>query len=144
MGIVERMQKNYSEVRARDERWIMRVNFQKVGTALAALFGVFVVLNLTDVCTTAIALYIGPPFVELNPVASLLFRNQLAGVLAALLLKFMPTIPLGYGVFKKEGGGNAVHIRSIKLGVLVALGAADVLYLGIVTHNITTLITTLL
>jgi hypothetical protein len=136
-----RWRRDRREIREREERWLMQMDFRKVSKALFILFGIFVVLNLGDIATTAIAVYEGPPFVELNPVANLLFRKEFSGFLVALLLKYVPLIPLAYGVFLNENGGNPLQRRVVKMGVLVTLGGAVVLYTVIVLSNISTLIT---
>ncbi len=139
MSVLQRMREHYTEVRIRDEKWLMRLDMQRLRTAMLALFGLFVALNLTDIATTAFALHSGPPFVELNPIANLLFRYQYSGFAAALALKFAPLVPLSYGVFK-ESGKDQVQLRTVKLGVFVSLGAADLLYIAIVASNLLTLL----
>ena len=140
MGLRERMRRNYQQVKERDERWLMKIDFRKVGRALVVLLVVFIVLNLLDIITTLTALSNRSLFVELNPIAFGLFRLQFPGFVLALVFKLVPLIPLTYGVFVSEPGKNPVHLRTVKLGVLVALCAADVLYILIVVSNVSTLI----
>lgn len=136
MGLVERMRKGDVNASARDDRWLMAIDTKKLGSMMTAMFGMLVALGLADIATTGVALYEGPPFVELNPLASMLFQQQAVGVAAALFLKFIPFVPLAYGVFAKREASAPVHARAFKFGVLIALCAADILYVGIVASNL--------
>ena len=118
----------------------MNVDFAKIGKALVILLAVFVLLNLLDIVTTLTALSNRSLFVELNPIAFGLFKLQFPGFVLALVFKLVPLIPLSYGVFVPETGKHPVQLRTVKLGVLVALGAADVLYIVIVLNNLNTLL----
>lgn len=140
MGLRERMRRNYKEVKERDEKWLMRIDFDRVGKVLIILLAVFILLNLVDIITTLTALSHRSLFTELNPIAFGLFRLQFPGFILALAFKLVPLIPLSYGVFVPESGKNQIQLRTVKLGVLVALGAADVLYIVIVISNISTLL----
>ena len=117
----------------------MRIDFGKVKRALYLLLAVFILLSLADVITTLTALSNAPIFTELNPIAFGLFQLKFPGFVAALLFKFAPLLPLSYGVFVPESDKNQIQIRTVKLGVLVTLGAADVLYVVIVASNVSTL-----
>lgn len=134
------MKTNRKEVRERDERWLMRIDFGRVRKTLFILLAAFVLLSFVDVITTLTALSKAPLFVELNPVAFSLFEHQFPGFVAALAFKFVPLLPLSYGVFTSGSGKNQIQVRTVKLGVLVTLGAADALYLGIVISNLSTLL----
>jgi hypothetical protein len=133
------MRKNFREVKERDERWLMRVDFAKVGRVLVILLAVFILLNLIDIVTTLAALSNKSLFVELNPIAFGLFQLRFPGFVLALVFKLVPLVPLTYGVFVSDSGKNPVQLRTVKLGVLVALGAADILYVVIVLSNVGTL-----
>ena len=141
MGLQERVRTNYQEVRERDERWLMRIDYGMIRKALVILLGVYVLLDLMDLITTLTALSNSSIFTELNPIAHGLFQLQLLGFGLAIAFKFVPLIPLSYGVFMSESGKNQVHIKTIKLGVLVSLGAANILLIAIVASNLSTLVT---
>jgi len=117
----------------------MKVDFGRVGKALIILLAVFILLNLLDIITTLMALSNKSLFVELNPIAFGLFKLQFPGFVLALVFKLVPLIPLTYGVFVPDSGKHPIQVRTVKLGVLVALGAADVLYTVIVMSNFNTL-----
>ncbi len=134
------MRRNFKEVKERDERWLMKIDFSKIGKVLVVLLAAFVLLNLLDVVTTLTALSNRSIFTELNPIAFGLFQLRLPGFMLALAFKFVPLIPLSYGVFVSGSGKNQLQLRTVKLGVLVALGAADVLYIAIVISNVSTLL----
>lgn len=134
------MRTNYTGVKERDERWLMRIDFGRVRMTLFALFAVYVMLNLFDIITTLTAISNGSLFTELNPIAHGLFGLQFSGFILAMVFKFAPVLPLGYGVFVSESGKNQIHVRTVKLGVLVTLGAADVLLAVFVASNLHTLL----
>lgn len=133
------MKTNFQEARERDERWLMKIDYGMVRKALVTLLGIFILLDLMDVITTLTALSNSSVFTELNPIAHGLFQLQLLGFALAIAFKFVPLVPLSYGVFMSESGKNQVHIKTFKLGVLVSLGAANVLLIAIVASNLSTL-----
>jgi hypothetical protein len=133
------MKRSYEEAKERDEKWLMRTDFGRVRKALVILLAAFILLNLVDIITTLTALSKAPLFVELNPIASGLFQLRFPGFAAALVFKFVPLIPLSYGVFVSESGKNQIQVRTVKLGILVTLAAADLLYIAIAINNVSTL-----
>ena len=113
----------------------MSFDIAKVNSRLVLLLSFFVALNFFDAATTLLALNAGPTFVELNPIASGLFHKDFAGFVAALALKYMPMIPLGYATFVPVSENHALAFRIVKVSALVALAAADIFYIGVVGSN---------
>ena len=135
------MKKRFEISRERETRFLMSFDIVKLNSKLFILLGVFITLNGLDVLTTLAAIKAGPSFVELNPIASGLFSLSFVGFLAALVLKYMPMVPLVYATFVHGGGGRPLACRIVKVSALVALAAADVFYLVVVSSNIKTLLT---
>ena len=92
-------------------------------------------MNFFDALTTLVALSLGPSFIELNPIASGLFRLDFFGFLAALGLKYSPLIPLVYVTFLPPTDKHVLAIRVVKVSAFVALVAADVFYVTVVGSN---------
>lgn len=134
-----RWARRYKAVKERDERWLFGLDLGRVNRILLWLFVAFILLNLIDVVSTLAALRIGPPLLEMNPVASGLFRHGFWGFMLALVLKFFPFIPFTYAVFMKGSSNHPVQMRTIKMGFLVALAAADVFYLAVAINDLTNL-----
>lgn len=130
-----RMRARYAEARIRETKFLMTFDMDKVNQRLLILFSVFVTLTFLDVLTTLVALSLHPVFVELNPIASGLFRLDFPGFLAALALKYVPIIPMFYVVFLAPGGMRAVPFRAVKIAGLVALVGANLFYVGVVGSN---------
>ena len=118
-----------------DQETIMKISLDALRKVSRPLFAIFVILNLLDVLTTAIAMRL-PTFVELNPLTHQLFATGAVGFIAALIMKGLPTLTLGYMVFVSDPRERyPVQIRIIKVGALVALLGADLLYFYIVGLN---------
>jgi len=110
----------------------------KLNKRLVILLSIFITLNCFDALTTLVAISTGR-MVELNPIASDLFRLSFPGFMAALVLKYMPIIPLAYATYAKENASRPLAIRIVKVSSFVALVAANVLYLAVVGSNLRTL-----
>ena len=126
-------------VRARETKFLMSFDASKLNGRLVILLSVFIALNCFDVLTTLIAINAGPGFVEHNPLAASLFNLHFAGFAAALVLKYMPIIPLAYATYAKENASRPLAIRIVKVSAFVALVAADIFYLAVVGSNLRTL-----
>jgi hypothetical protein len=129
------MRERYAAARLRETKFLMSFDLFKVDSRLLVLLSVFIALNFFDALTTLVAISVGPNFVELNPIASGLFRLDFFGFLAALGLKYVPMIPLLYVTFLPASERHALAIRVVKVSAFVALVAADVFYLAVVGSN---------
>ena len=130
-----RMKERYLEARLRETKYLMSFDLSKVDGRLIVLLSVFIALNFFDALTTLVALSLGPSFVELNPIASGLFRLDFLGFMAALGLKYIPLVPLVYVTFLPPKEKHVLAVRVVKVSALVALVAADVFYLAVVGSN---------
>ena len=135
-----RMRERMAAARIRETRYLMSFDLAKVNRRLVILLSVFVTLSFLDILTTLVALRLGPPFVELNPIASGLFRLDFPGFVTALTLKYMPVIPLAYATVLRADGRREVVLRVVKVSALIALVAADIIYLAVVGSNSFTLL----
>ncbi len=129
------MRDRRAAARLRETNFLMSFDLSKVNNRLLILLSLFVALNFFDALTTLVAISLGPTFVELNPIASGLFRLNFAGFLAALGLKFIPMVPLTYATFLPPSERRALAIRIVKVSAFVALVAADIFYLAVVSSN---------
>lgn len=129
------MKERIAAARLRETKFLMSFNLYKVDGRLLVLLAVFIALNFFDALTTLFAISLGPSFVELNPIASGLFRLDFLGFIAALGLKYAPLIPLVYVTFLPPTGKHVLAVRVVKVSTLVALVAADVFYLAVVGSN---------
>lgn len=134
-----RMRERYAAARVRETNFIMSFEMSKLNNRLLILLSVLVALNFFDAVTTLLAINNGPPFVELNPIASSLFRHDFNGFIAALGLKYVPLVPLVYATFLPTGGKRVVAMRVVKVSAFIALVAADIFYVGVVSSNAFTL-----
>jgi len=130
-----RMKERYAAARIRETKFLMAFDVAKVNSRLLILLSVFIVLNFFDALTTLLAIHAGPSFVELNPIASGLFRMDLPGFTAALALKYIPLIPLAYAVFLPSETKRVVALRIVKVSAFIALVAANIFYIGVVGSN---------
>jgi len=130
-----RMKERYAEARLRETRFLMSFDLSRVDGRLLVLLSVFIALNFFDALTTLIAINLGPSFVELNPIASGLFRLDFIGFIAALGLKYSPIVPLAYVTFLRPNEKHPLATRVVKVSAFVALVAADVFLLGVVGSN---------
>ena len=123
-----------AEARIRETKFLNSFNLSGVNNWLLVLLAVLITLNFFDALTTLLAIRAGPTFVELNPIASGLFHLDFIGFMVALALKYMPIIPLAYATFlpdRKDG----TSLRVVKISALVALAAADIFYIFVVSSN---------
>ena len=130
-----RMRQRYAEARLRETKFLMSFDLPKVNNRLLVLLSVFIALNFLDALTTLVAISLGPSFVELNPIASGLFRLDFFGFLAALGLKYIPVLPLVYATFLPTTEKRIIALRVVKVSAFVALVAADLFYLAVVGSN---------
>ena len=130
-----RMKERYAEARLRETRFLMSFDLSKVDSRLLVLLSIFIALNFFDALTTLVAINLGPSFVELNPIASGLFRLDFVGFIAALGLKYTPVVPLAYVTFLRPTEKHPLALRVVKVSAFVALVAADVFLLAVVGSN---------
>ena len=130
-----RMRERYTEARLRETKFLMSFDLHMVDSRLLVLLSVFIALNFFDAVTTLVAISLGPSFVELNPIASGLFRLDFLGFIAALGLKYIPLVPLVYVTFLPPTQKHVLAVRIVKVSAFVALVAADVFYLAVVGSN---------
>jgi Domain of unknown function (DUF5658) len=130
-----------AEARARETRFLNSFDLTKLNGRLIILLSGFVALNFLDELTTLTALYLGPQFVELNPIAAGLFQLSFNGFILALGLKYLPMIPFAYVTFLPVKDESRLAIRVVKVSALVALVAADLFYMAVVGSNVYTLAT---
>ena len=133
------MKEGYNKERARETRFLMSFDVLKLNKQLVILLSVFITLNCLDALTTLIALKVGSPFMELNPIASGLFNHSFVGFAAALTLKYIPVIPLIYATFLKQNTTHPVAFRIVKVSAFIALAAANIFYVAVVGSNVKTL-----
>ena len=134
-GIRARMKERYAAARLRETSFLMSFDIARVNNRLLILLSLFIALNFFDAVTTLVALSLGPNFVELNPIASGLFRLDFLGFMAALGLKYIPVIPLVYATFLPADGRRVLAIRVVKVSAFVALVAANLFYFAVVGSN---------
>jgi len=130
-----KMRQRYAEARLRETKFLMSFDLLKVNGRLLILLSVFITLNFLDALTTLVAISLGPSFVELNPIASGLFRLDFFGFLTALGLKYIPIVPLVYATFLPSTGKYSLALRVVKVSAFVALVAANLFYLAVVGSN---------
>jgi hypothetical protein len=130
----------YRKARARETRFLMSFDLPRLNKRLIILLSVFITLNCLDALTTLVALKAGPPFMELNPIASGLFSHDFEGFAVALSLKYIPIVPLIYATYLKKSDEHPVAFRIVKVSAFVALAAADIFYLAVVGSNVRTLV----
>jgi hypothetical protein len=128
------MRERFAEARLRETKYLMSFDLPRLNNKLLILLSLFIVLNFFDAATTLLAINARPNFVELNPIASSLFRLDFPGFLLALTLKYVPAIPLIYATFLPTDG-RTMSIRVVKVSALIALAAADVFYVAVVGSN---------
>jgi hypothetical protein len=129
-----KMRDRFAEARLRETKFLMSFDLPRLNDKLIILLSVFIALNFFDATTTLLAINAGPTFVELNPIASSLFRLDFPGFLLALTLKYIPVIPLVYATFL-PADGKTISPRIVKVSGLIALAAADVFYVVVVGSN---------
>jgi len=134
-GIRTRRKERYAAARIRETSFLMSFDIVRVNNRLVILLSLYIALNFFDALTTLVAISLGPNFVELNPIASGLFRLDFLGFMAALGLKYIPVIPLVYATFLPADGRRALAIRVVKVSAFVALVAANLFYIAVVGSN---------
>lgn len=132
---VGRMRERMAAARIRETKFLMSFDLAKVNKRILVLLSVFVTLSFFDVLTTLVALKLGPPFVELNPIASGLFRLNFPGFVTALTLKYIPIIPLVYAALLPTKGRRELTLRIVKVSAFITLVAADIIYFAVVGSN---------
>jgi len=137
--IRSKMRERYRVARLRETKFLMSFDMLKLNGRLFLLLSCFIALNFFDALTTLVAIKAGPSFVEYNPIAANLFHLDFVGFLAALLLKYMPIVPLAYATFLGEKSSHPFAIRVVKVSAFVALIAADIFLLAVVGSNVKTL-----
>jgi len=130
-----RMRERYAAARLRETNFLMSFDLVKVNNRLLILLSVFIALNFFDALTTLVAINLGPSFVELNPIASGLFRHSFLGFMGALALKYIPIIPLVYVTFLPAESHRPLALRVVKISGFIALVAAIVFYIFVVGSN---------
>ena len=130
-----KMKERYAEARLRETKFLMSFDLLRVDNRLLVLLALFITLNFFDALTTLVAINLGPSFVELNPIASGLFRLDFLGFVAALGLKYIPMVPLAYVTFLSPSEKHPLALRVVKVSAFVALVAADVFLLTVVGSN---------
>jgi hypothetical protein len=131
----DRMRERLAAARLRETKFLMSFDILKVNNRLLILLSLFIVLNFFDALTTLVAISLGPTFVELNPIASGLFRLDFGGFLAALGLKFIPVVPLAYATFLPSSERRVLALRIVKVSAFIALVAANIFYVAVVGSN---------
>lgn len=134
------MKERYRKAQAREKRFLMSFDIPSVNRKATILLTVFILLNFADVITTLMAIKTGPGFVEFNPIASNLFRLNFFGFITALGLKYLTVIPFVYATFLGGAWSNQIRFRTVKVGALVALAAADLFYFAVVGSNVGNLV----
>lgn len=138
---MSRLTERFRKANERDRAFIMSLNLGLIEKALIPLYVAFLCLDFLDVYSTLLALKATIDFRELNPIASTLFSLRFDGFLIAMVLKYLPAIPLFYLVFVKDPENkHPFDLRLVRFVALVALVAID-LYLGYIVawNNIPTL-----
>jgi len=130
-----RLRDRLAEARLRETNYLMSFDLAKVNGWLVILLMAFITLNFLDAMTTLVAISLGPSFVELNPIASGLFRLDFPGFIGALALKYAPIVPLVYATFLPSDTKRTLALRIVKVSTLVALAAAVVFYSAVVGSN---------
>lgn len=133
--MLEGMKERMAAARIRETKFLMSFDIARINRRLVILLSAFVTLSFFDVLTTLVALRLGPPFVELNPIASGLFRLDFPGFVTALVLKYIPIIPLAYATVLRTDGKRVMVLRVVKVSAFIALVAADIIYLAVVGSN---------
>lgn len=134
-----RMKERRQMVRLKETKFLMSFDITKLSGRLVILLSIFIALNCFDALTTLIAINAGPSFVEHNPLAASLFNLHFVGFVIALVLKYVPVVPLVYATYVKESASRPLASRIVKVSAFVALVAADILYVAIVGSNLRTL-----
>ena len=134
-NVKDRMKGRIQAARARETKFLMSFEISSLNKRLLILLSLFAALTFFDAVTTLMAISSGPAFVELNPIASGLFRMDFLGFMVALVLKYIPMIPLGYVTFLSDHSEGTVPFRTVKVSAFVALAAADIFYVLVVGSN---------
>jgi len=129
------MKERLAAARLRETNFLMSFDLAKINNRLLILLSLFIALNFFDALTTLVAISLGPNFVELNPIASGLFRLDFLGFIGALALKYIPVVPLVYVTFLPTEGRHMLALRIVKVSAFIALVAANVFYLAVVGSN---------
>ena len=129
------MKDRLAAARLRETKFLMSFDLVRVNKWLLILLAVFVALNFFDAFTTLLAIQAGPIFVEHNPIVARLFQLDFAGFVVALVLKYMPVLPLAYATFIGVKESRGLGLRIVKVSAFMALAAADLFYVFVVSSN---------
>src|SRR5712692_1128102 len=121
--------------RIRETKFLMSFDISSLNRRLLILLSIFAALSFFDATTTLLAIYAGPTFVELNPIASGLFQLDFPGFLVALVLKYIPMVPLAYVTFLPDNSQRTMPLKIVKVSAFIALAAADIFYGLVVGSN---------
>jgi len=130
-----RTRERLAAARLRETKFLMSFDLGRVNKRLLILLSVFIALNFFDTFTTLLAIQAGPTFVEHNPIAARLFQLNFSGFVVALVLKYMPILPLAYATFVGAKESRGLGLRIVKVSAFMALAAADVFYVLVVSSN---------
>jgi len=130
-----RTRERLAAARLRETKFLMSFDLVRVNKRLLILLSVFIALNFFDTFTTLLAIQAGPTFVEHNPIAARLFQLNFSGFVVALVLKYMPILPLAYATFVGAKESRGLGLRIVKVSAFMALAAADVFYVLVVSSN---------
>src|SRR5271154_396038 len=112
----------------RDREFIMSLSLSFLDKVLAPLYVAFLCLDFLDVYSTLLAMRSTFDFHELNPIASALFSMRFDGFLIAIVLKYLPAIPLFYLVYARDThNDHPFEIRLVRFVALVSLVAGDLM-----------------
>lgn len=133
----------FASLHRRAEERVMRADLKQISTLLFPLLLTLASLNSLDVFSTLIGMQ-ARGFQELNPVAAYLFSMQPFGFAVALLVKYLPFIPMGYvALLNADDSRRPMTLRTLKLAVFVALVFSNVFYALVAANNVPQLITLL-
>ncbi len=125
-----------ASLQRRAEEWAMRASLERISALLFPLLLTLACLSALDVFSTLIGMQ-ARGFQELNPVAAYLFSNHPFGFAAALFVKYLPFIPMGYvALLKADDFRRPTTLRALKLAVFVALIFSNVFYALVAANNL--------
>lgn len=130
----------FASLNRRAEEWAMRADLERVDSLLFPLLLTLGALTSLDVVSTLVGMQ-ARGFQELNPVAAYLFSNHPFGFAAALLVKYLPLVPMGWvALLNADEFGRPTAFRALKLGVLLALVFSVVYYTLVASNNVPQLV----
>ena len=136
LSAMSRLTEGIRRANERDREFIMSLDIRLIEKLLIPLYAAFLCLDFLDVYSTLLAMKSAIDFHELNPIASALFSMRFDGFLIAMVLKYLPAVPLFYLVYANDRSGlHAFQIRLMRFAALVALVAGDLVLGYIVAIN---------